>query len=87
VEGRLQSRNWETQDGQKRSTVEIIADNIQFLRGGDKQSPASTAGKQEQAPEDVEMINLDDVAAASPDNTVQNNKKGKDSPVDNEVPF
>lgn len=31
VEGRLQSRTWETEDGQKRSTIEVIADGIQFL--------------------------------------------------------
>ncbi len=31
VEGRLQSRSWETQDGQKRSTVEVVADRVQFL--------------------------------------------------------
>ena len=36
VEGRLQSRDWETQDGQKRSTTEVVADNIQFLRMGPK---------------------------------------------------
>ena len=31
VEGRLNSRSWETQDGQKRSTIEVQADRIQFL--------------------------------------------------------
>lgn len=31
VEGRLQSRNWETTDGQKRSTIEVVALNVQFL--------------------------------------------------------
>ncbi|MBI3332637.1 MAG: single-stranded DNA-binding protein [Candidatus Omnitrophica bacterium] len=31
VEGRLQSRNWETPDGQKRSTLEVVAQNVQFL--------------------------------------------------------
>ena len=31
VEGRLQSRSWETPDGQKRSTLELVAQNIQFL--------------------------------------------------------
>ena len=31
VEGRLQSRSWETPDGQKRSTIEVVAQNIQFL--------------------------------------------------------
>lgn len=34
VEGRLQSRSWETAEGQKRSTVEVVADNIQFLNRG-----------------------------------------------------
>ena len=31
VEGRLQSRSWETEEGQKRSAVEVIAENVQFL--------------------------------------------------------
>lgn len=31
VEGKLQNRNWETEDGQKRSTIEIRADRIEFL--------------------------------------------------------
>jgi single-strand DNA-binding protein len=31
VEGRLQSRSWETEDGQKRSVVEINALRVEFL--------------------------------------------------------
>jgi single-strand DNA-binding protein len=31
IDGRLQSRSWDAQDGQRRTTVEIVADNIQFL--------------------------------------------------------
>jgi len=31
IEGRLQQRSWDDQSGAKRSTVEIITDNIQFL--------------------------------------------------------
>ncbi len=31
VEGRLQSRSWETPDGQKRSTLEVVAQSVQFL--------------------------------------------------------
>lgn len=31
VEGRLQSRSWETNDGQKRSVVEVIGSRVQFL--------------------------------------------------------
>lgn len=31
VEGRLQSRSWDAQDGTKRSTLEVIAQSVQFL--------------------------------------------------------
>ncbi len=31
VDGRLRWREWETQDGQKRSAVEVVADNVQFI--------------------------------------------------------
>ena len=31
VEGRLRWREWETADGQKRSTVSVVADKVQFL--------------------------------------------------------
>jgi single-strand DNA-binding protein len=32
IDGRLQSRSWVGQDGQKRNTIEVVADNVQFLR-------------------------------------------------------
>lgn len=31
VEGRLQSRSWQDQDGKNRSVIEMVADNVQFL--------------------------------------------------------
>jgi single-strand DNA-binding protein len=31
VEGRLQTRDWETRDGQKRNVVEVVAERLQFL--------------------------------------------------------
>ena len=34
VEGRLQTRDWEDRDGNKRYTTEIVAQNVQFLSGG-----------------------------------------------------
>lgn len=34
VEGRLQSRSWETTDGQKRNVLDIRAERIQFLGSG-----------------------------------------------------
>lgn len=36
VTGRLQSRSWETPDGQRRSTVEIVADRVVFLGRPDR---------------------------------------------------
>ena len=34
VEGRLSTRSWEDQNGQKRYTTEIVANNVQFLSSG-----------------------------------------------------
>jgi single-strand DNA-binding protein len=33
VDGRLEWREWEAQDGSKRQAVEIVADSVQFLGG------------------------------------------------------
>jgi len=49
VEGRIQTRSWEGQDGQKRKTTEIIANDVQFLDsrsggGGGGASSGSGAG-------------------------------------------
>lgn len=45
VEGRLQSRSWETPDGQKRSTIEVVAQNVQFLGRVTRPAGAVPAGK------------------------------------------
>jgi single-strand DNA-binding protein len=46
VEGRLQQRRWETDDGQKRSKVEVVGENFQFMGGKptDDSRPASGSG-------------------------------------------
>ena len=33
IEGRIQSREWEDKEGQKRNTTEIVAQTVQFLGG------------------------------------------------------
>ena len=50
VEGRLQSRAWEAQDGTKRSTLEVVAQNVQFLYKGPKASEAEHEEGIEPAP-------------------------------------
>lgn len=34
VSGRLQVRMWETDDGQRRKSVEVVAENLSFVGGG-----------------------------------------------------
>lgn len=43
VEGRLQSRNWEAQDGTKRSSIEVVANSVQFLSRGPAREGAGEA--------------------------------------------
>ena len=48
VEGRLQTREWNDKEGNKRYTTEIVAQNVQFLGGG--QSERASAGASDFAP-------------------------------------
>ena len=55
VEGRLQIRSYETQDGQRRKVAEVVADGIRFLDSGKRngQRSSAVAEAQEQAGEGV----------------------------------
>jgi single-strand DNA-binding protein len=44
VEGRLQYRTWEAQDGSKRSAVDVVADNVQFLSSRSDSDGGSSGG-------------------------------------------
>lgn len=44
VEGRLQTREWEDKEGQKRRTTEVVAQTVQFL-GGPRGGGAPGAGR------------------------------------------
>lgn len=45
VEGRIQTRSWEGQDGKKNYRTEIVADRVQFgSRGGGAAAPAAAGG-------------------------------------------
>jgi single-strand DNA-binding protein len=50
VEGRLHSRNWEGQDGQMRTSLEVSANRVIFL---DRAAPASLPEEGELEPEDL----------------------------------
>ncbi len=69
IVGRLQTRQWEAQDGGKRSRTEIVATDINFIGGpgdggGSSDAPvAKKAGKSAPEIEDMgdDEINLDDI--------------------------
>jgi len=46
IEGSLQTKEWETNDGQKRRTTEVLAHNIQFIIGSrDQQNRQETVAE------------------------------------------
>jgi len=51
VEGRLNYRTWETEEGQKRSKLEVVALNVQFLGGRGPAEPE--AAPEEEFSDDV----------------------------------
>jgi len=74
VVGRLQTRNWDAEDGSKRNRTEIVATDINFVGGqaeaGDfsndemnQESPAKAAKKEDTSMDDLGDgdINLDDI--------------------------
>ena len=62
IEGRIQTRSWQAQDGQKRFRTEIVAENMQLGPrggGGGREAGAGTQAEepaQPAAPEPVETI-------------------------------
>ena len=51
IEGRIQSRDWEDQEGVKRTTVEIVASDMIMLGGGSSpEGRANDEGRRRQAP-------------------------------------
>jgi single-strand DNA-binding protein len=71
VDGRLDWREWEAQDGTKRQAVEIIADTVQFLGG----RPDGEGQSQYIPPSDVSADQSDFV------------KAGAGAAADDDIPF
>lgn len=55
IEGRLQSRSWENQQGQKRNTIEVVANSVQFMSPKRQQEDKGESGSQAE-----EVVNLED---------------------------
>jgi len=51
VEGRLQTREWEAKDGQKRTVVEVVAERVQFMGRAKTTAPATVPAAESLAEE------------------------------------
>lgn len=78
VEGRLQMRSWETQDGQKRNVLEVRASRVQFL-GARPQGPSEESSELKEEESLEALLNENTQKPASSEETGSNNS--------NEVPF
>lgn len=79
VEGRLQSRSWEAPDGTKRSTIEVVAESVQFLR---TRPPGAAVGEAHMADE---AVLEESVGMAKPSDSLAVSQE--ELKPDEEVPF
>lgn len=69
IDGRMQTRDWEGQDGQKKYRTEIVAENMIMLdRGG---SPMAGGGTSGAVPMSVGAAAMADEPAANPDDEIK----------------
>lgn len=61
IEGRLQIRNYETQDGQKRRVAEVVANYVQFLDRNREENQSVDNTLNVNNDDDLGGINLDDL--------------------------
>lgn len=81
IEGRLQTRSWDGQDGQKKQRTEIIADNMIMLDGGSGSS--NTGGFSSAKPTESNNNKFDQ---SSPTEELPTIQQGEDINVD-DIPF
>ncbi len=83
IEGRLQTRNWEDKDGNKRYTTEVVADNLILLggRGSGDFAPPPTDDDAARAP-GPRSVTAGAASGASPPSDVPSQEL-----TDEDVPF
>jgi single-strand DNA-binding protein len=79
IDGRLEWREWETQDGNKRQAVDIVADTVQFLGGRDDAGPSSGGF----TPRSDIPVDTNDFAPVGGGNS----GSSRPDPADDDIPF
>ena len=64
IDGRLEWREWQDQQGNKRQSVEIVADSVQFLGGRDEGQNGGGGGASSFTPQSDVPVDTGDFAAA-----------------------
>jgi single-strand DNA-binding protein len=82
LDGRLEWREWETPNGEKRQAVEIVADNVQFLSSPDGMGGGGGNGGGFTPRSDVPVDTNDFVAAPA-----GGGNGGGSAPADDDIPF
>ncbi|UGS39283.1 single-stranded DNA-binding protein [Capillimicrobium parvum] len=77
IDGRLEWREWQDQQGNKRQSVDIIADNVQFLGSGGEGGNGGGGGF---TPRSDVPVSTDDFAPVG-------GGGGSSAPADDDIPF
>jgi len=92
IEGRIQYRNWEAQDGTKHYRTEIVADNMQLgpKSSGSSTSSTSNTDKSSSPLDDVPVVNQDEETPK--DNKKKTSKKptkpsADEIDIEEDIPF
>lgn len=83
IEGRIQSREWQDKEGQKRTSFEIVASNFRML-GGRAEGAAAAAGA---ASTVVPRANDDFEQSAPPEESYGGGSAGGPEISDEDIPF
>lgn len=82
VQGRLQTRKWQTKEGQERETTEIVADNVLILSPGGSGAPREEGDSSSYAYPAEESGTQEDVQAAPAETTAHDVQD-----VSDDIPF
>lgn len=61
IEGTIQTRSYDAQDGTKRYVTEIIADSVEFLANAQRQDPGPTPPPERPQPPSGRQMHMNDV--------------------------
>jgi single-strand DNA-binding protein len=65
IEGRIQSREWQDKEGQKRTSFEIVATNFRMLGGRGDAAAAGAGGGSSRSAEEIDQSHAEEPAAST----------------------